>query len=106
LLNGAKDEIISRLSFDSTRGSSEAASEEPHDMELDIVQPRGRARRRSVADGDDQEEEWIPQLNGGAYAMHSVGEQESVILNTPLKPKVIRTVQLQPSPKMVIPANS
>lgn len=107
LLNGAKDEIISRLSFDSTRGSSDAASEERHDVELEIVRGPRRARRRgSVTDDDDRDGEWISQpANGVAFAMHSVAEQDSVILNTPRKPKVIRTVQLQPSPTMVIPAS-
>ena len=104
LWNGAKDEIISRLSFDSTRGSSDASEE--HDVELDVVRPRGGVQGRSRSIDSDQEQELIPQSDGTAIAMHSITEQNSFIINTPRKPKVVRTIQLQPSPKMVIPANT
>ncbi|KAF8517634.1 hypothetical protein JB92DRAFT_2167578 [Gautieria morchelliformis] len=103
---GAKDEIISRLSFDSTRGSSDASEE--HDFELDVVRPYGKLPHRysySTAEGN-REQDMIPHSNGTAIPVHSVTEQDSVFLSNPGKSNVVRTVQLQPSPKMVIPASN
>ena len=86
---------MSRLSFDSSRGSSEAG--EDQDVELDEVLPhrtkRNRARSNETARA-------IP-VYSPSYRDHL-----GVELERPGTPptKVIRTVQLQPSPSMVIPA--
>lgn len=96
--NGAKDEIINRLSFDSARGSSDASEE--NDLELDVVRPRGRVRKHSA--DSDRGSESTSQSDGAAIMMHTMTGRG--ILSSSRKPQVVRTIQLQPSPKMVIPA--
>jgi len=96
-LNGARDEIISRLSFDSARGSSDAGEVPTGEVEMELVRSSGSPEQRG-----SEEMDWLPVESDIASEL----EPGSVVLDTPLKSKVIRTVQLQPSPRMEIPARA
>ncbi|KIJ50486.1 carbohydrate-binding module family 50 protein [Sphaerobolus stellatus SS14] len=94
LLSGAKEEILSRMSFDSSRDTSETGDDQG--MELDEVPWRKRSRARS------NESDRAMTISPSMAPSQHLGALFDCSVTPPTK--VIRTLQLQPSPSMVIPA--
>lgn len=73
---------------------------------MDVVRSSGSAGRGGNLEDRERATPWDikAEQNECPLGKESKVEPEGVVLNTPRKPKVIRNIQLQPSPRMVIPA--
>ncbi|KAF8513837.1 hypothetical protein BU17DRAFT_68630 [Hysterangium stoloniferum] len=89
--NGAREEIMSRLSLDSAWSSSDGGGDKP-EFELDVVSGGKRGGKNGA--------KVRTSSFGSALGLDAIPLEE-----TPRSPQVIRTQQLQPSAAMIIPVS-